>query len=169
MTASTGTTGATATTGVTGSTGAVEVDLEQYPACALVTLDELAEATGLDWINSLQPPPSPDQPSCVWEGDTDPAEQAHLQISVVPRSGFELCTTSPTAERIRGLGDRAVIDVETRRLCVLSGDHYLSIFLSFFAERDDYVEVATGRRGARVASHGSGACLTRRNVPERAA
>lgn len=142
-TGTTGDTGSTGTTGVTGSTGAVEVDLEQYPACTLVTLDELVETTGMDWNNSLQPPRSPDQPSCVWDSDTDPAEQAHLQISVVPRSDFELCTISPTAERIRGLGDRAVIDVETHRLCVLSGDRYLSIFLSFFPERDDYVEVAT--------------------------
>lgn len=156
-TAVTGTTGTTGVTGVSGVTGTTEptgptgppvttgvvVDLEQYPACALVTLEELAQETGTVWVNGPQAPPSPDQPFCSWDSDSDPSERAHLQISVVPRSGFVSCTISPSAEAIRGLGDRAVIDVPTRRMCVLSGDRYLSISLSFFPERNDYVEVAT--------------------------
>jgi hypothetical protein len=114
------------------------VDLGQYPACGLVTFEELEAITGMPWVNGPQSPPSLDQPACTWESDSDPQEEGHLQISVVPRSAFEVCTINPTAEPVRGLGDRAVLDGSTRRLCVLSGSRYLSIFTSFLPERDDY-------------------------------
>ncbi len=123
------------------STEPAEIDLARYPSCALVTVEELDEITGMTWVNGPQPPASPDQPSCIWDSDNDPNEQGHLQISVVPRSGFETCTIGPTAEPVPGLGDRAVLDETIRRLCVLSGRRYLSIFTSFFPERNDYREV----------------------------
>ena len=156
-TGTTGTTGATGGTGGTGETSATgptvgapepppttvptTVDLAQYPACALVTLEELDDITGMSWVNGQQSPPSPDQPSCTWDSDSDPGERGHLQISVVPRGQFEVCTIGPTAEPVRGLGDRAVLDETGRRLCVLSGSRYLSIFTSFFPERNDYRDV----------------------------
>jgi len=138
-TAATGPSADTGPTGVTlpGHTG-VDVDLGAYPACGLITPDELGELTAMDWVNTEQPPASPDQPFCSWDSSLDPNERARLQISVVPRSEFGTCTLSPTAEKLPGLGDRAVIDLQARRLCVLSGDRYLSIFLTFFPEREDY-------------------------------